>query len=184
MIARVFVVAVLTVMLAAPAAFAWKRYPAEYNATTGWPGIRVTDDNDHVVAVISFLTPDASFSVTSITFEETMDVSDIANWNHFYEKKDPVIAKRVNGTAQALKVSRLKIFDYLTEEGWDACGGDSAFVNGQVRIFVGYLKGTKYKAVEIKEYQADPAGRGVTFEVDAIKEITEMGPVCWGYWAP
>jgi hypothetical protein len=24
----------------------------------------------------------------------------------------------------------------------------------------------------------------VIFEVDAIKEITEMGPVCWGYWYP
>lgn len=184
MIARALLVTVSVAALVAGPASAWVKYAGEYNPSTGWPGIRVMDDNNQVVAVISFLTPDVSFSVPYITLEETLDPNDIATWNEFDKKQDPVVAKRVNGCAQALKVSKLKIYDYLTDEAWEKCGGSSAFVNGQVRIYLGYLKGTKYKKVEIEDYQTDPAMMGVIFEVDAIKDITEMGPVCWGYWYP
>ncbi len=184
MVARAALVSVLVIGLAAPAALAWRKYAGQYNPSTGWPGVRVLDDDNHVVAVISFVTPNVSFSVPYITLEETMDKNDIATWNEFDEEQDPVVAKRVNGCAQALKVSRFKIFDYFSEEAWEKCGGHSAFVNHNVRILVGYLKGTKYKRLEIKDYQVDPAMMGVIFEVDPVKDITEMGPVCWGYWYP
>jgi len=184
MIARVLWVVVAAALLASGPATAWVKYAGEYNPSTGWPGIRVADDNGQAITVISFVTPDVSFSVPYITLEETLDPNDIATWNEFDDKQDPVVAKRVNGIAQALKVSKFKVYDYLTEEAWEKCGGSSAFVNGQVRIYVGYLKGTKYKKVEIEDYQADPAMMGVVFQVDAIKDITEMGPVCWGYWYP
>ncbi len=181
---KTLLVLALAAALAAPSAFAWRKYAGQYNPSTGWPGVRVMDENNHVVAVISFVTPDASFSVPYITLEETMDPNDIATWDEFDKKQDPVVAKRANGCAQALKVSKLKIYDYLTEEEWEKCGGHSAFVNHNVRIRLGYLKGTKYKSVAIVDYEVDPAMMGVIFEVDAIKDITEMGPVCWGYWYP
>lgn len=184
MFPRVLTVFVLLITLAAPAAFGWRKYSGQYNPSTGWPGVRVLDENNHVVAVISFVTPDASFSIPYVTLEETMDPNDIATWNEFDKKQDPVVAKRVNGCAQALKVCKLKIYDYFTDEAWEKCGGHSAFVNHNVRVLVGYLKGTKYKKVEIKDYEVDPAMMGVIFDVDAIKDITEMGPVCWGYWYP
>jgi len=184
MIVRALLAASIVASWAGGPASAWVKYAGEYNPSTGWPGVRVVDDNNHVVTVISFVTPNVSFSVPYITLEETLDPNDIATWNEFDKKQDPVVAKRANGCAQALKVSRLKIHDYLTEEAWEKCGGSSAFVNGQVRIYVGYLKGAKYKRVEIDDYQTDPAMMGVIFEVDAIKDITEMGPVCWGYWYP
>lgn len=184
MISRALIVFILITALAVPSAFAWRKYSGQYNPSTGWPGVRVLDEDNHVIAVITFVTPNASFSVPYITLEETMDPNDIATWNEFDKKQDPVVAKRVNGCAQALKVSKLKIYDYLTEEAWKKCGGHSAFVNNNVRILVGYLKGTKYKKIEIKDYEVDPAMMGVVFEVDAIKDITEMGPVCWGYWYP
>lgn len=184
MVWKVAVVILLTTTLAASPAFAWRKYAGEYNPSTGWPGVRVADDEGHVITVVSFVTPNVSFSVPYITLEETMDENDIATWNEFDKKRDPVVAKRVNGAAQALKVSKLKIYDYLPEEAWEKCGGHSAFVNHQVRILLGYLKGQKYKRVEIKDYEVDPAMMGVVFEVDPIKDITEMGPVCWGYWYP
>lgn len=184
MIARALLVTLAMAALAGAPAAAWVKYTGEYNPSTGWPGVRVLDDNGQVVTVISFVTPNVSFSVPYITLEETLDPNDIATWNEFDKKQDPVVAKRANGCAQALKVSKLKIYDYLTDEAWEKCGGSSAFINGQVRIYVGYLKGTKYKKVEIKDYQTDPAQLGVEFEVEPIKDITEMGPVCWGYWYP
>jgi len=184
MILRALAVLLLIAALAAPSAFGWRKYAGQYNPSTGWPGVRVTDENGHVVTVISFITPDASFSVPYITLEETMDPNDIATWNEFDEDQEPVVAKRASGCAQALKVCKLKIYDYLTEEAWEKCGGHSAFVNRNVRIVVGYLKGTKYKKIEVEDYQADPAMMGVEFEIEPIKEITEMGPVCWGYWYP
>ena len=181
---RALAVLLLVTALAAPSALAWRKYAGQSNPSTGWPGVRVTDENGEVVAVISFLTPDASFSVPYVTLEETMDANDIATWNEFDEDADPVMAKRVNGCAQALKVCKLKVYDYLPEEAWEACGGHSAFVNHNVRIVVGYLKGTKYKKIEVEDYRADPAMMGVEFELEPIKEITEMGPICWGYWLP
>jgi len=184
MTARAWIVILIVLLLAAPSAFAWRKYSGQYNPSTGWPGVRVVDENGQVMTVISFITPNVSFSVPYISVEETLDPNDIAMWNEFDDKQDPVVAKRASGCSPALKVSRLKIYDYLTEEAWEKCGGYSAFVNRRVRIVVGYLKGTKYKKVEIDDYQVDPALMGVEFEVDAVKDITEMGPVCWGYWYP
>jgi hypothetical protein len=184
MIARALLAAFVVTASAGVPASAWVRYAGEYNPSTGWPGVRILDDNGEVVTVISFVTPNVSFSVPYITLEETLDPNDIATWNEFDKKQDPVVAKRANGCAQALKVSKFKIYDYLTDVAWEKCGGSSAFVNGQVRIYVGYLKGTKYKKIEIKDYQTDPAQLGVVFEVEPVKDITEMGPVCWGYWYP
>jgi hypothetical protein len=184
MVRKVAAIILLVTALAASPASAWRKYAGEYNPSTGWPGVRVADDEGHVITVISFITPNVSFGVPYITLEETMDENDIATWNEFDKKRDPVVAKRVNGAAQALKVSRLKVYDYLPEEAWEKCGGHSAFVNHQVRVLLGYLKGQKYKRIEIEDYQVDPAMMGVIFEVDPIKDITEMGPVCWGYWYP
>ncbi len=169
--------------LAAPA-LAWRTYSGEYNPSTGWPGVRVSDDAGHVLAVVSFLTPNASFSVPYITLSETTDEADIAAWNEFDKKANPVFAKRLNGATPAFNTSDLKIYDYLPQDVWDKCGGNAGFINRQVRLVVGYLKGTKWKKVEVSDYEPDPTMLGVVFKLEAAKEATPMGPIVWGYWYP
>jgi len=177
------IVLVFLIALAAPAC-AWRTFSGETNPAAGWPGVRVTDDQGHVVAVVAFLTPNASFSVPFISISETMDADDIAAWNEFDKASQPVVAKRLNGATPAFNSSNLKVFDYLTEDAWTKCGGNSAFINHQVRIIVAYLKGTKWKWFAVTDYTPDPTMMGVTFELKAVKEATPMGPIVWGYWYP
>jgi len=180
--ARVLILFIL-ISLAASAAFAWRSYIGEYNSATGWPGARMIDENGHVVCVITFTTPGTSFTAPYITLWETMDANDIAAWNTFYTGGgEPLVAKRALGATQGLNTSKVKIFDYLTRDAWDACGGSNAFINHQVTLVVGYMKGDKWKAIVVDDYEVDPAMLGITFELKPIKEATPMGPICWGYW--
>jgi hypothetical protein len=179
--ARVFTLIIL-VSLAASAAFAWRNFAGEYNSATGWPGVRMTDENGHVVCAVAFTTPGSSFSVPYITLMESMEPNDIAGWNTYYPESQPLVAKRLQGATPGLNVSKVKIFDYLTPEAWEACGGNSAFINHQPQLIVGYMKGDKWKSIVIDDYEVDPAMMGITFELKPIKEATPMGPICWGYW--
>lgn len=180
--ARAFILCLLIAFAALPA-FGWRNFIGEYNASTGWPGARMIDDQGHVVCVITFTTPGTSFTAPYITLWETMDATDIAAWNTFYTGGgQPLVAKRALGATAGLNTSKVKIFDYLTPEGWEACGGNSAFINHHVTLVVGYMKGDKWKSIVIDDYAVDPAMMGITFELKAIKEATTNGPVCWGYW--
>lgn len=181
--ARKFILLILAGAVSVAPAAAWRTFPGTPSNASGWPGVRIQDENEKVVCVISFVTPGASFSVPFITISETMDAGDIATWNEFDKKAQPVLAKRLNGATPAWNVSDLLIFDYMTDVAWEACGGNSAFINHNVRILVGYLKGDKWKFLEVKDYQPDPAMMGVRFKLPAVKEATPMGPICWGYWA-
>jgi hypothetical protein len=181
---KVLTCAALAAVLAAAPAGAWRTFAAEVNAAAGWPGVRIVDDADNVVAVVSFVTPSASFSVITVQLSETMEAADIAVWNEFDKKEDPVFAKRLNGATPGFNASKVKIYDYLPEEAWEKCGGNAGFINHQVRLVVGYLKGGKWKKLEVDDYQPDPAMMGVTFELAPLADATAMGPICWGYWYP
>lgn len=165
------------------AAFAWRTYGGQYNPAAGWPSIRVVDDAGHVLAVVAFRTPAASFSVPYINLSETTDEADITTWNVFDKKANPVIAKRLNGATPAFNTSDITIYDYLPQDIWEKLGGNAAFINHQVRIVVGYLKGDKWKAMEVRDYTPDPTLLGVEFTLKAAREATPMGPIVWGYWA-
>jgi hypothetical protein len=65
MVWKVAVVILLMTTLGASPAFAWRKYAGEYNPSTGWPGVRVTDDEGHVITVVSFVTPNVSFRTRS-----------------------------------------------------------------------------------------------------------------------
>jgi len=164
-----FILIATVIAAAAAPVWAWRTYTGEYNAAAGWPGVRVADENGRVVAVISFVTPDTSFSVVTVQLSETMEAADIATWNEFVKDQDPVIAKRLNGATPGFNASKVKIYDYLPEEAWDKCGGNAGFINHQVRLFVGYLKGGKWRKIEVTDYQPDPTMMGVVFELEPLK---------------
>jgi len=178
---RSFAVMLALVILSVPA-LAWRNFVGEANAASGWPGVRMSDDQGHAVCVVSFTTPGASFSVPYITLNESMDAADVAAWNQFDASAQPVLAKRLSGATPGFLVSDLKVFDYLPPEAWEQLGGNAAFINHQVRLIFGYLKGDKWKWYEVADYQPDPALMGVTFEAKKFKDATPMGPLCWGYW--
>jgi len=171
------------IVLASPA-FAWRTYGGQYNPTAGWPSVRITDDQGHVLTVITFRTPDASFSVPYINLSETTEEADLTAWNEFDKKANPIIAKRLNGATPAFNKSDLTIYDYLPQDIWEKCGGNAGFINHQVRIIVAYLKGTKWRKLEIDDYTPDPTLMGIEFTLKAAKEATPMGPIVWGYWYP
>jgi hypothetical protein len=183
MVLRVLIVPAAVVLAAVPA-LGWRNFTGEANAASGWPGVRMADDQGHVVCVVSFTTPGASFSVPYITLSESSDPSDVTAWNVFDKTADPVLAKRLVGAGPGFVVSNLQIYDYLPPDAWEALGGNAAFLNRQVRVVFGWMKGEKWKSVEVTDYQPDPTLKGVTFDIKAVKDATPMTSLCWGYWAP
>ena len=183
MVSRLTLLSAALVVAAVPAS-AWRNFSGEANAASGWPGVRMSDDQGHAVCVVTFTTPGASFSVPYITLSESSDTADVTSWNEFDKAANPVFAKRLTGAGPGLVASDLTIYDYLTPEAWEALGGNSAFINNQVRLVFGWMKGEKWKQVEVTDYRADPAMKGVTFEIKKVKDATPMTALCWGYWAP